>query len=254
MNEIEQALSRHEKVALQFSGGRDSLALVYLMRPYWDRITVYHVNAGAPFPETVASVEHVRALVPNFVYVMGRQPEVIAQHGMPSDIVPANHTELGLYIAGDGVLIQDRYSCCARSIMAPLHERMQADGVTLILRGQRNVERLKSRLRSGNVEGGFELLMPIEDWSDDDVMTYLREQGAPIPAFYEMMQTSHECTNCTAYLELGMNKYLKARHPELWQANQQRLALIYNALLEPVANFNSEFEMTTTEESSDVRH
>lgn len=240
---IAAALDRHEKVALQFSGGRDSLALVYLMRPYWDRLTVYHVNAGAPFPETVRTVDFVRNLVPNFVYVMGRQPEVIAEHGMPSDIVPANNTELGLFIAGDGVKIQDRYSCCAKSIMQPLHDRMHADGVTLILRGQRNSERLKSRHRSGDTAGGFELLFPIEDWSDEQVMEFLHAEGAPIPDFYQTMQTSHECTNCTAYLELGMNRYLKAKHPVLWRENQQRLALIYNALLEPVRNFNDEFEL-----------
>ena len=240
---IEEALARHTKIALQFSGGRDSLALVYLLRPYWDRLTVYHVNAGAPFPETVHTVDFIRQLVPNFVYVMGRQPEVIAEHGLPSDIVPANNTELGLFIAGDGVKIQDRYSCCAKSIMAPLHERMDADGVTLIIRGQRNSENLKSRLRSGDISGGYEMLFPIEDWSDEQVMDFLRDQGAPIPNYYETMQTSHECTNCTAYLELGMNRYLKAHHPELHRENQLRLALIYNALLEPVAHFNNEFEL-----------
>ena len=39
-------LDRHERIALQFSGGKDSLALWGLMRPHLDRVVVYHVDTG----------------------------------------------------------------------------------------------------------------------------------------------------------------------------------------------------------------
>ncbi len=43
----------HERIALECSGGRDSLALVHLLRPELDRITVFWLNTGAAIPQTV---------------------------------------------------------------------------------------------------------------------------------------------------------------------------------------------------------
>lgn len=239
---IADVMARHQKIAIQFSGGKDSLATLYLLRNWWDKVTVYYLNAGAPFPETTRTINRVRNQVPHFVEIMGNQPEVIAEHGMPSDIVPANNTALGIYLSGDGagVKIQDRYSCCARSIMHPLQQRMEDDGITLIIRGQRNAEKLKARTRDGDVVGGFELLLPIEHWTDDDVLNYLNATGVPVPDFYESMTTSHECVNCTAYLELGMAKYLRDKHPDLYAANQARLKIIRDAIIAPINNLNSE--------------
>src|SRR5213076_1916096 len=125
--EMEDVLARHERIALQFSGGKDSLALLYLMRPFWDRLTVYWLDTGDAFPETAALVAEVEAMVPHFVTVHGIQPEVIAEFGLPSDLVPARSTPVGIAATGTGILIQDRYSCCLRSLMLPLHGRMRAD-------------------------------------------------------------------------------------------------------------------------------
>ena len=59
-------LDRHGRGALQFSGGKDSLALVYLLRPQWDRLTLYHVDTGDLLPEVREIVDTVEAMVPDF--------------------------------------------------------------------------------------------------------------------------------------------------------------------------------------------
>lgn len=69
---IESALNRHKKVAVEVSGGRDSLACLYLLRPYWNRFWVYWLNSGDSFPEVVQLMERVRARVPHFVEIAGR--------------------------------------------------------------------------------------------------------------------------------------------------------------------------------------
>ena len=64
---------RHDRVALQISGGKDSLAVLHAMQPWWDRLCVFWTNPGNPFPETVALMEKIKAEVPFFGEVAGRQ-------------------------------------------------------------------------------------------------------------------------------------------------------------------------------------
>lgn len=238
---MQDFIDRHERIALQVSGGRDSLACLYLMRPYWDRLTVYWCNTGDPFPETVVIMDQVRALVPHFVEIAGQQPDVVAKFGLPSDIVPASHTPIGILGGSEQkVLIQDRYSCCANVFMLPLHQRMLDDGVTLIIRGQKQADALKAPLRSGAVDLGIEYLFPIEDWSSRQVMAYLQSQGAPIPRFYEMLEGAPDCMTCSAYWEHGAAAYLKRYHHSAHQEVQRRLNTISDAMRDSIANFNRE--------------
>lgn len=236
-------LSRHERIALQLSGGRDSIACLYLMRPYWDRLVVYWCDSGASYPETVDMVASIHDMVPNFAVVPGRQPAVIKEHGIPTDILPASATPLGVFMSGGGVAMQDRFSCCARSRMIPLHERMIKDGITLIIRGQKNADKLKSTVRSGDVHDGIEYLFPIEDWTNKQVMDYLRDEGAPIPRFYEMLNSAPDCINCTAWWDDGANAYLKRYHHTQFLENQRRLALINDAVGKHIAAFNKEVSL-----------
>jgi 3'-phosphoadenosine 5'-phosphosulfate sulfotransferase (PAPS reductase)/FAD synthetase len=238
---IEAALARHEKVALQLSGGRDSIACLYLLRPYWDQLTVYWWNSGAAFPETVALMEKVRAMVPHFAEITSDQPGIVERFGLPSDIVPATRTPLGILAEGERkVMIQDRYSCCANVIMLPLHQRMVEDGVTLVIRGQKAADKLKATIRSGAVDLGIEYLFPIEDWSASQVMDYLRSQDAPIPRFYEVLDGAPDCMTCSAYWENGAAKYLKRYHHPAYLDVQARLNTISDAMSESIANFNNE--------------
>lgn len=241
---MQEIIDRHERIALQFSGGRDSIACLYLMRPYLDRMTVYWLNTGDTFPETKALADAVRQMVTNFVEIEGRQPATVAEFGMPSDIVPASRTPMGLVGSGDeGVLIQDRYSCCLRSIMLPLHERMIEDGITLIIRGQKEADRLKGILRSGEVENGIEYLFPLEDWSHQDVLKYLHGEEAPIPRFYEVMDSAPDCMTCSAWWENGAAKYLKRYHYPQYQEVQRRLDVINQAVCGHIADFNKEVSL-----------
>jgi phosphoadenosine phosphosulfate reductase len=237
MNEI---IDRHERIALQISGGRDSLACLYLLKPYWDRLTVYWCDTGAAYPETLAIMAHIQAMVPNFAVIQGNQPQVIEQFGIPSDIVPVNATPIGRLVGGNAPLMQDRYSCCIRTMMQPTAERMVADGITLVIRGQKSKDRLKSPVRSGEVHDGIEYFFPIEDWDTRKVMRFLEDKGAPIPRFYEMLNGMPDCMTCSAWWEEGAAKYLRRYHHAQYLENQQRLDIINKAVGEHIAAFNQE--------------
>ena len=60
-DEIAAVLDKHKKIALQCSGGKDSLALLHLMWPFWDKLTVYWLDTGDSFPETEERMASVAA-------------------------------------------------------------------------------------------------------------------------------------------------------------------------------------------------
>ena len=231
--EIAAVLGRHERIALQFSGGKDSTACLYLMRPWWDRVTVYWLNTGDAFPETVEAIERARAVVPRFIEIPGLLAETIAAHGYATDLTPATSTALARAANSGGAPLIDRFSCCYFSLMEPMMRRMLDDGITLIIRGQKDADAMRGPLRSGDSLPGMpEVLYPIEDWTDEDVLAFLRGKGIPLLRFYlEGMTTAPECMRCSAWWGDGRAAYLKRHHPQAYQDYQDRLGVIVHALL-----------------------
>lgn len=218
------------------------MCCLYLMLPYLDQVTVYWLNSGDIFPETREVIEHVRGMIPHFVEISSDVNAVIAQHGLPSDLVPANSTFLGQIIEPNGEPLQQRYDCCYRTVMEPMQRRMIDDGITLIVRGQKNADKGKGPCRSGDQAEGFEVLYPVEDWSVEDVFTYLRGVGAPISRVYESMPTTPECMVCSAWWEDGRAAYLKQYHPEKYQEYRHRLERIRVVVQPMIVDFNRECE------------
>lgn len=241
-NELTKAIGGHERIAMQVSGGRDSLACLYLLKDadLLDRVTVYWVNTGDAFPETLEIMEQVRDMCPSFVEIAGNQPEVIATFGMPTDILPRSCTPIGLMCGQGDVHMQDSYSCCGRVIMGPMHERMLADGVTLIIRGQRDGDSHKAPVKSGDWELGIQYLFPIEQWGDEDVEGYLTRVGAPRHPCYDFMSSTPDCMSCSGWWNEKRAPYLKACHPSAHDEYQRRLDLIRDNTSQLIAQFNIE--------------
>jgi 3'-phosphoadenosine 5'-phosphosulfate sulfotransferase (PAPS reductase)/FAD synthetase len=232
-DEIERAMATHARPALTFSGGKDSLACLYLLRPWWGRVTVMWANAGDPYPETVEQMERVRQLVPHFVEVAG--PGYIRGHGpeqtFPADMVPLTATTIGREIeaAAPRFKIHSRFDCCTSNWWLPLHNKVNELGVDLMIRGDRDSEALTNPwIRGGKNPSGGSYLIPLRYWSKDDVFAYLRAEGVEIPRSYDYGMGSLDCLHCTAWLNESGNKlrYLRDFHPEVSVEYERRLRLI----------------------------
>jgi 3'-phosphoadenosine 5'-phosphosulfate sulfotransferase (PAPS reductase)/FAD synthetase len=213
-------------IALQFSGGKDSLALVHLLRPHWDRLTLYHVDTGDLLPEVREIVDSVEAMVPSFIRIERDSRGWMERFGLPSDLVPTNCTPAGVMIGIGHRRIVDRFDCCASNIMAPMHERMVADGVKLVTRGTKRADFPRLPAPDGPTGMGYDLWQPLLEWSDADVFSYLREVGAPICRVYENGVQSPECATCPAWWSEGRASYLAKHHPDLNAAYQAKLKLV----------------------------
>ena len=214
---LQELIKAHSpKVALQFSGGRDSLAMLLALRDCWPLFTVYYTNSGDIYPETRALVDNVALVVPNFVEIQGDSPGVREKHGWPSDLVHVSDGWQKLMKYEDDLQLSDRYSCCYKSIMLPMQERMRADGITLLLRGQRDEDVPRSLFEDGAQSEGMTLAYPLRAWTTQDVEQFLAGQGMPLPAFYaEGAKTASDCMRCTAWLEHDSSRYLAKAHPSV---------------------------------------
>jgi len=239
---VESVLGRHEHIALHFSGGKDSLACLLLLRPFLDKITVYWLNAGDGFPETVEIIRRVQQWIPHFVEVPSSVADVVRDHGIPSDLVPYGSTSHAHALnAGTTPLMQDRVACCYRSIMEPMYWRMKQDGVTLIIRGQKTADEHKGEIRSGQVVDGIEFLHPVESWTQPEVLAFIKEHGFAEQDYYTQgMAHAPECMTCSAWWDDGHGEYLATKYPEKHKEYKRRIGVIHAAVSAPMRNLRRE--------------
>lgn len=219
-------LDQHERIALHFSGGKDSLAVAYLLKPYWDRLTFYHVDTGDLLPEVREIVAGFARQVPQFHHIQGNVLAFHAEHGLPSDLVPTTNTAFGRMFGFADRAIVDRFACCWANLMQPMHDAMRADQITLAIRGTKRSDTPKMAHGGGDTNLGYHLWLPIIEWSDDDVFAYLREVGAPICRVYETKVQSPECATCPAWWNEGRAEYLKKHHAGLFAEYGNKLRLV----------------------------
>jgi len=232
----------NKRVAFQFSGGKDSLAALTLLEPYWSQMTVYWLNSGDTVPEVKAAVYTLAEKLPHFVEVTGDVLNV-RREGIPSDLVAADANHLGGTFLGHGLRIQDRNECCIRSLMLPLAARMKEDGIEVIIRGQKLSDKRKSPIRSGETHDGVFYWFPLELWDDVAVKSFLARNGVALPEYYSKLQSSPDCLHCTAYLDEGRKEFLINRYPVAWAKVRADLVTINATVEEALAPLRAHLEV-----------
>jgi len=218
--------------ALQFSGGKDSLACLYLNQHRWDQIYVVWVNTGAAYPETIEWMQQWKARLPHFVEVRSNQPQQVKECGWPVDLLPVNCApfapELGMK---QSVRLQPYIGCCSANIWLPMRDATIGLGVSNIIRGQRAQDKRRNTLiTNGFQHDGITYWLPIEHWSTKDVFAYLRQQSADLPPYYAKGElSSHDCWDCTAYLDENQQR-IKNLPPEKKSVVLDRLCMIRSAV------------------------
>ncbi len=214
-------LDGHDRIVLQFSGGKDSLALLCLFKPHLHCMTVLHCDTGDQLPEIQRLVDVTEASVPRFHRVKTDAPSWIAKHGLPSDLVPIRcHPSIANIYRETMPPIVPHTDCCAANRWTPMLTALRELRPTLVIHGQRRTDLFGwDKTTEGDMKAdlvnGWSQWSPIADWSDDDVMAYLRSVGAPILPWYSHKPHAPECATCPASWVEGRGAYLRKHHPEL---------------------------------------
>jgi phosphoadenosine phosphosulfate reductase len=227
-------LDRHERTALSFSGGKDSLACLYLLRPHLDRITVYHHDTGDLMPETRAIVSQVKGMCPNFVHIKGNIRSWIDENGLPTDLLPYSMHGLGVAVGQSGAKLVTRYQCCFINLMWPIWARIKEDGNTLCIRGTKLADQAKLPAYDGETHDNIEMWFPINTWSHEDVQKYLASVRAPRNPLYDHMTNSPECARCTAWWDERRGAYLRTNHPSLFAEYARDLKIVAREVAKPI--------------------
>jgi phosphoadenosine phosphosulfate reductase len=222
--------------ALLFSGGKDSLACLYLYRDIWDRLPVIWVNTGAVYPEMVEYMDGWKKRLPHFIEVKSDQPSNVAKHGWPVDVLPVRNTALGVSLYGDAPLMQSYLNCCAENIWFPLHKAILDCGATKAIKGQRGADEHKSTAKDGTTIYGVTYLMPIYDWTDAQVFAFLEDAGAELaPGYRAGEKTGRDCWDCTAYLSDNQRRIENLPEDKRFEI-KRRLGIIDQAVREQWGN------------------
>lgn len=235
-----KALQEYRNPALHFSGGKDSLTCLYLLKDQLDKLTVYWCDTGDGFPETRAVVEEARAWIPNFQVVKTDVAKFRNQHGYPTDLLPATAHPVGVLYGTSKYPMTHRYDCCANNIMLPMHKRMVADGVDLVIRGTKTVD--SGKLPHDGDWDPYDIWLPLKDWTHAQVFEYLKVVGAPHNSLYDYPGSSScpECLGCTAWWDDGRASILAERYPEHYQHYLTHLQKIAQAIIPHLADLYAE--------------
>lgn len=158
------------KTVLQFSGGQDSLAALYLLEPFWEGITVAWVHARDASEPLMRLMETLQDELPNFAVIDKRNASRYrTAHGDPTDATWK--------------------TCCAQNLWLPMYEWTLAHGVKYVVRGCKQVDPI-NLISPGHIdEHGIGYIFPVWGWTDEKVREYL--VGKPWQPVYP-----HDCATC----------------------------------------------------------
>ena len=236
-------LAAFKNPALQFSGGKDSLACLGLLGEQLDRVGVYWLNTGDTCPETLDVIAEVRTWIPNFIEVRSDVASWRDTYGMPSDLIPAKSHFLGKAYGMSDTRVSNRFDCCYYNLMLPMHRRMIADGVDAVIRGTKLAD--TGKVPAEGPGDGYHVILPIRDWSHAQVFEYLRQIGAPENKVYEHFKNTSapECLHCTAWWDDGKSAYLKQRHPAVYNEYVVHLSTLRDLMRSHLADLDNELTL-----------
>ena len=224
---LEDIFKKHKKVLFLCSSGKDSVATYHYLKPYHNKLTVGWINTGDLAPEVEKYMMDLAAKTPNFIVAKSNSKKWIEKNGYPSVLIPTHNTVLGQHVYGKQPnTIASSARCCQANIWAPIRNLVAHTKATAVLTGQKECDSAKDPRPNGTWIEGAQFFYPINDWTDDDVRSWLKKCGETDPRF-DLEDSSVDCLHCTGYPHYTQRaQYIKDNHPVVFKEVQRRMRII----------------------------
>lgn len=201
---VEATVARHPDlpVTVSYSGGKDSLATLLVVREAIGPVPLIFADTGMEFPETYRNLEVVADRYGMPVLRCGDENtfwEVFEREGPPS---------------------VSRRWCCARCKLDPVRRLIGEEfGECVSFIGQRQYESARRR-NSGRVWRNRKVpnqlsAAPIQHWNALHVWLYLFSRDAPFNPLYTRQMDRIGCYMCPS-TDTGIQQIIRDQYPEMW--------------------------------------
>lgn len=219
------------RVAVAFSGGRDSLVALHITRRFNPDVKVLFVNTSIEFPETL---KYVRELAEkwrlNFYEVKPRVNfwRLAQEQGLP--VAGRGNTTFMRDLANKAQ-VKLSNSCCRRMKETPARQFYKEHGIEGVVTGLRVSESLMRKLNFADYgalrySSTYNTLVawPLYAWRDEDIDEYVAAYQLPVNPLYRM---GYKRVGCWACLQDMFHKdsrlfTLQQQHPKMYQSLRRK--------------------------------
>lgn len=190
-----------DKVVVAFSGGKDSLLVLHLVRQYYPQVAVCFNNTGVEYPETSAFVKQiVQDWSLNFISTPPYKKsfwECVKEYGFPEK-TKSHFKDIGK---------QFKAKCCYYLKERPMELAIREHcwlgmftGVTAVESRVRMFVARDKGICYHTVKYNIHKINPILWWTEEEVWDFTKQEGLPRNPLYDMGAHRVGCMPCTAYL------------------------------------------------------
>jgi len=203
------ASRNHLPVNVSYSGGKDSLATLILVKKALGTVPLLFADTGLEFPETYRNVD-----------------EVSRMYGMPVIRAHGGDAFWKVFETRGPPAVDFRW-CCRTAKLNPVADLIRKQwGECLSFIGQRKHESFR-RMMSGRVWRNPNLrsqlsAAPIHHWTALHVWLYLFREGAPYNPLYKEGLDRIGCFMCPSS-DIAVLRHIEHTHPDLWRGWYCRL-------------------------------
>ena len=217
------------KVAVSFSGGKDSTVLLDLARRAFPDMPAVFVDTGLEYPEIREFVK----TVPNVTWLRQGSPWALRHlSGLNADGTPSKFNERYMkwrVLLDAPFLVSDK--CCEVMKERPIRKYARAGGLHMILgtMASESMRRQSAYLKTGcNAYGKRDpTSQPMSFWTEQDVLTYLKMTGISYASVYgEIVEQNGKLTT-TGAKRTGCMFCMFGVHLEKQPNRFQRMALTH---------------------------